>query len=101
MFQVFLTGNNSDHFTISPTSVQGRADIRVRVAQPLDYENIRSYSFSLYANESLSEHVGFARIFIDLINENDNRPVFSSPLYNISLPEDTPPGTSLIQIIVG
>ncbi|XP_062375049.1 cadherin-23 [Sardina pilchardus] len=98
MFQVFLTGNNSDHFTISPTSVQGRADIRVRVAVPLDFENIRTYSFSLYANESLSEHVGFARVFIDLINENDNRPIFSSPLYNISLPEDTPPGTSLIQI---
>ncbi|XP_048125122.1 cadherin-23-like [Alosa alosa] len=90
MFQVFLTGNNSDHFTISPTSVQGRADIRVRVAIPLDFETIRTYSFS---------HVGFARVFIDLVNENDNRPIFSSPLYNISLPEDTPPGTSLIQII--
>uniref|UniRef100_A0A8C8K301 Cadherin domain-containing protein n=1 Tax=Oncorhynchus tshawytscha TaxID=74940 RepID=A0A8C8K301_ONCTS len=47
MFQVFLTGNNSDHFTISPTAVQGRADIRMRVAVPLDYENIRAYSFSV------------------------------------------------------
>ncbi|XP_015250040.1 PREDICTED: cadherin-23-like [Cyprinodon variegatus] len=46
MFQVFLTGNNSEYFTISPTAVQGRADIRVRVALPLDYEQIRSYSFS-------------------------------------------------------
>lgn len=47
MFQVFLRGNNSDYFTISPTAVQGRADIRVRVALPLDFENIRSYSFSV------------------------------------------------------
>ncbi|KAM4607873.1 cadherin-23 isoform 2-T2 [Polymixia lowei] len=99
MFQVFLTGNNSEHFTISPTAVQGRADIRMRVAVPLDYENIRSYSFSLYANESMSDHVGFARIFIDLINENDNRPIFSKPLYNISLPENTPRGTSLLRIL--
>ncbi|KAI1894530.1 hypothetical protein AGOR_G00116740, partial [Albula goreensis] len=98
MFQVFITGNNSDHFTISPTSVQGRADIRMRVAVPLDYENIRSYSFSLYANESLSEHVGFARVHIDLTNENDNRPIFSKALYNISLPENTSRGTSLVQI---
>ncbi|KAL0178512.1 hypothetical protein M9458_027406, partial [Cirrhinus mrigala] len=52
----------------------------------------------MYANESLSEHVGFARVFIDLINENDNRPIFSQALYNISLPESTPPGTSLLQI---
>ncbi|XP_072533494.1 cadherin-23 [Salminus brasiliensis] len=98
MFEVILMGNNSDHFTISPTSVQGRADIRVRVAVPLNFETIRSYSFSLYANESLSEHVGFARVFIDLINENDNRPVFSQTLYNISLPESTSTGTSLLQI---
>ncbi|MBN3298988.1 CAD23 protein, partial [Amia calva] len=47
MFQVFLTGNNSEHFTISPTSVQGRADIRVRVAVPLDFETINGYQFSV------------------------------------------------------
>nr|XP_054605830.1 cadherin-23 isoform X1 [Nothobranchius furzeri] len=99
MFQVYMTGNNSEYFSISPTSVQGRADIRVRVAMPLDYETIRSFSFSLYANESLAEHVGFARVFIDLINENDNRPIFSQPLYNISYPENTPVGTSLLQVL--
>lgn len=32
---------------MSPTAVQGRADIRMRVAMPLDYEHIRSYSFSV------------------------------------------------------
>ncbi|XP_046692113.1 cadherin-23 isoform X2 [Silurus meridionalis] len=98
MFEVILMGNNSDHFTISPTSVQGRADIRVRVAVPLDFETIRSYSFSLYANESVAEHVGFAQVFIDLLNENDNRPVFSQLLYNISLLESTATGTSLVRI---
>uniref|UniRef100_A0A3Q2DLG3 Cadherin-23 n=1 Tax=Cyprinodon variegatus TaxID=28743 RepID=A0A3Q2DLG3_CYPVA len=55
MFQVFLTGNNSEYFTISPTAVQGRADIRVRVALPLDYEQIRSYSFSV----SFPFHFGY------------------------------------------
>ncbi|XP_035848378.1 cadherin-23 isoform X4 [Sander lucioperca] len=99
MFQVFLTGNNSEYFAISPTAVQGRADIRIRVAIPLDFERIPSFSFSLYANESISDHVGFARVFIDLINENDNRPIFSRPLYNITLPENTPPGTSMLRIL--
>lgn len=32
---------------MSPTAVQGRADIRMRVAMPLDYEHIRRYSFSV------------------------------------------------------
>ncbi|XP_056292166.1 cadherin-23-like [Pseudoliparis swirei] len=99
MFQVVLRGNHSEYFTISPTAVQGRADIRVRVALPLDYENIRSYSFSLYANESMSDHVGFARVFIELVNDNDNRPIFSRPLYNISLPEDSRAGTSLLRVL--
>lgn len=44
--------------------------------------------------------MGFARVFIDLLNENDNRPIFSQALYNISLLESTAPGTSLLQIKV-
>lgn len=63
--------------------------------------NIRLAIFpQLYANESMSDHVGFARVFIELINENDNRPIFSKPLYNISIPENTAPGTPLLRILV-
>ncbi|MGH0133506.1 UNVERIFIED_CONTAM: hypothetical protein FKN15_054336 [Acipenser sinensis] len=99
MFQVFLTGNNSDHFIISPTSVQGRADIRIRVAEPLDFESVSSYRFSLLANETASEHAGFARIQIDLINENDNRPTFTKSLYNASLFENATVGTAVLQVL--
>ncbi|RXM29774.1 Cadherin-23 [Acipenser ruthenus] len=100
MFQVFLTGNNSDHFIISPTSVQGRADIRIRVAEPLDFERVSSYRFSLLANETASEHAGFARVQIDLINENDNRPIFTKSLYNASLFENTTVGTAVLQVLL-
>lgn len=54
MFQVFLTGNNSEYFTLSPTAVQGRAVITMRVAVPLDYERIRSYSFSVSFHRAAS-----------------------------------------------
>ncbi len=60
MFQVFLTGNNSEYFTISPTAVQGRADIRMRVAMPLDFEHIRSYSFSVSFSYSLSYEFSYS-----------------------------------------
>ncbi|XP_078387064.1 cadherin-23 [Cetorhinus maximus] len=99
MFDVQLVGNNSDHFTISPTSGQGRIDIRVRVAVPLDYERISHYEFSLFANETSSEHVGFARVKIDLVNENDNRPIFSQPLYNMSLLENASVGVSVVGVV--
>ncbi|XP_069741657.1 cadherin-23 isoform X3 [Narcine bancroftii] len=99
MFDVQLLGNNSDHFTISPTSGQGRVDLRMRVAVPLDYERIAHYKFSLFANETLSDHVGFARVKIDLVNENDNRPVFSQPLYNVSLYENVSVGITVVDVI--
>ncbi|XP_069741668.1 cadherin-23 isoform X14 [Narcine bancroftii] len=100
MFDVQLLGNNSDHFTISPTSGQGRVDLRMRVAVPLDYERIAHYKFSLFANETLSDHVGFARVKIDLVNENDNRPVFSQPLYNVSLYENVSVGITVVDVII-
>ncbi|XP_072881460.1 cadherin-23 [Hemitrygon akajei] len=99
MFDVQLIGNNSDHFTISPTSSQGKVDIRMRVAVPLDFERIAHYEFSLFANETFSDHVGFARVKIDLINENDNRPVFSQPLYNVSLYENATVGITVVGVI--
>lgn len=66
----------------------------------LEHDILLVVSPQLFANESMSDHVGFARVFIEIINENDNRPIFSRPLYNISLPENTPPGTSLLRILV-
>ncbi|EPY83733.1 hypothetical protein CB1_000533015 [Camelus ferus] len=99
MFEVYLVGNNSHHFIISPTSVQGKADIRIRVAIPLDYETVDRYDFDLFANESVPDHVGYARVKITLINENDNRPIFSQPLYNISLYENITMGTSVLTVL--
>ncbi|KAM9232185.1 cadherin-23 isoform 2-T2 [Leptosomus discolor] len=98
IFEVYLVGNNSNHFIISPTSIQGKADIRIRVAVPLDFETIPRYKFSLFANESIPDHVGFARVKINLINENDNRPIFSKALYNVSLFENTTLGTTVLQV---
>lgn len=37
---------------------------------------------------------------INLLNENDNRPVFSKPLYNVSLPENATVGTTVLQVHV-
>uniref|UniRef100_G1S2I8 Cadherin-23 n=1 Tax=Nomascus leucogenys TaxID=61853 RepID=G1S2I8_NOMLE len=99
MFEVYLVGNNSHHFIISPTSIQGKADIRIRVAIPLDYETVDRYDFDLFANESVPDHVGYAKVKITLINENDNRPIFSQPLYNISLYENVTVGTSVLTVL--
>uniref|UniRef100_A0ACB8F982 Cadherin-23 n=1 Tax=Sphaerodactylus townsendi TaxID=933632 RepID=A0ACB8F982_9SAUR len=54
----------------------------------------------LFANESMPDHVGFARVKINLINENDNRPIFSQVLYNISLFENVTVGTTILKVLV-
>lgn len=57
-------------------------------------------SIQLFANESVPDHVGFARVKINLINENDNRPIFSQVLYNISLFENVTVGTTILKVLV-
>lgn len=54
----------------------------------------------LFANESVPDHVGYAKVKIALINENDNRPIFSQPLYNVSLYENVTVGTSVLTVLV-
>uniref|UniRef100_A0A674I3G3 Cadherin domain-containing protein n=1 Tax=Terrapene triunguis TaxID=2587831 RepID=A0A674I3G3_9SAUR len=55
-------------------------------------------SAQLFANESMPDHVGFARVKINLINENDNRPIFSQVLYNVSLFENVTVGITVLRV---
>ena len=48
----------------------------------------------------MPDHVGYAKVKIALINENDNRPIFSQPLYNVSLYENVTLGTSVLTVLV-
>lgn len=48
----------------------------------------------------MPDHVGYAKVKITLINENDNRPIFSQPLYNVSLYENVTVGTSVLTVLV-
>lgn len=38
MFEVYVVGNDSQHFIISSPSVHGKADIHIWVAIPIAYE---------------------------------------------------------------
>lgn len=51
MFKVYLVGDDSQHSHYLPTSVQGKADIHIQVAVPLDCETMDRYDFDLFARE--------------------------------------------------
>lgn len=39
-----------------------------------------------------------AAVVVFVVDENDHAPKFDSPLYRKTIPEDTPPGTSVTQV---
>ena len=63
----------------------------------LDRERRGSFTFRLVALDGggLS---GSLRVTVDVIDVNDNNPRFDNASYNVAIPEDTPPGTTVIRV---
>ena len=64
----------------------------------LDYETNNSYRLQLEAVDLTTTLTGRATLDIQVLDENDNRPVFSQALYQTSLTENSDTGTSVEQV---
>ncbi|XP_068705618.1 cadherin-23-like isoform X2 [Montipora foliosa] len=92
-FAYSLSGKDSKDFTIDPSSGL------LRINASLDYEQGKfNYTFKVFANETDTAEVlsGVATVTVELINVNDNEPVFEKNLYNFTIDEDAP-----IDFVVG
>lgn len=74
-------GNINDSFLIENTTG------RIRVNVQLDYELIEQYNLTVRAFDGLFED--FAIVYISILNENDERPVFKPYLKDIEIKEET------------
>ncbi|KAK4293966.1 hypothetical protein Pmani_033374 [Petrolisthes manimaculis] len=93
-----LSGDPKKNFTIRPLTGQ------ILPTAPLDFEaidqegDIRYFNLTIKAFDlgepPLSSEVSAVVFVADV---NDNAPQFDRPLYRKAIPEDTPPGTSVIQ----
>ena len=45
-----------------------------------------------------SVHTARTTVGIKVLDENEHEPTFDKPFYQVSLPEMTPPGTSIVQV---
>ncbi|XP_064780345.1 protocadherin-15-like [Oncorhynchus masou masou] len=78
----------------------------ISTAKPLDYEANGSYSLRVEADSmGLAESnlrapskTNTARVFIDVLDENDHSPVFTKPLYLGGVAEDAKTFTSVLQV---
>ncbi|XP_007669727.1 protocadherin-19 isoform X1 [Ornithorhynchus anatinus] len=69
------------------------------VERPLDRETQARYTYRLTARDGGDPpRQGSAALTIRVTDSNDNHPVFAQPAYAVSLPEDAPPRTPVIQL---
>ncbi|XP_067113778.1 protocadherin Fat 3 [Osmerus mordax] len=68
----------------------------VVIARPLDAEVQSVYNMTVQVTDGTN--VATTQVFIRVLDSNDNTPVFSQPTYDLSVSEDTPADTELLQV---
>ncbi len=65
----------------------------------LDYELVKSYSFLVMATDDGQEPLSnTSQVYIEVLDLNDNPPLFDAELYRVSIPENSILSTSVFQI---
>ncbi|ALC44966.1 Cad74A [Drosophila busckii] len=78
----------------------GNYTARVALKQPLDFESRPSYIMTIVASDSALENrlSSFATISINVVDVQDQLPVFTNAPYSATVPENTPPGVSILSV---
>ncbi|NWU98686.1 CAD23 protein, partial [Upupa epops] len=91
----FITGGNQDgKFSV------GFRDGVVRTVVSLDRETVASYTLILEAIDNGptgNRRTGTATVYVTILDVNDNRPIFLQSSYEVSVPEDIPATSSIVQ----
>ncbi|GFR97028.1 fat cadherin, partial [Elysia marginata] len=82
-------GDHLDQFEVHNTG-------ELFVNRPLDREKIARYRLRIAATDGV--HVTFATVTVDVLDDNDNAPVFEQPLYKSTQNEDIAKGTAFLQV---
>ncbi|XP_045069650.1 protocadherin beta-16-like [Coregonus clupeaformis] len=83
-----LTQQNAMVFTLSPSSGE------IRVSGLIDYEKTKQFQINVIAKDigGLSKS---CKVIIEVIDVNDNPPVIALTSFSNTIPEDSPPGTTV------
>lgn len=65
----------------------------------IDYESIKQIYVNAYVTDTgIPQLTSTAEIIVDIVNANDNEPVFSLPEYRFTVPENSAKGTFIGKI---
>lgn len=66
----------------------------IRTKSRIDYESIKQILFNAYVTDTgIPQLTATAEIIVDIINTNDNDPIFNLPEYQMNVLENSPKGT--------
>ncbi|XP_055843271.1 cadherin-23 [Episyrphus balteatus] len=92
--------NANQVFSVSPTVSQGRTPVVVKIldSSKLDYDvkdpSLRIFEFDLVALVN-GEEKSSARVIVNLLDANDNSPIFQQNAYRFKIEENRPGGTKI------
>ena len=88
-----LSGNDRGDFLINVTSGA------ITVAAQLDREIVETYSFTVSVSDSgVPSHTSTAMVEITISDEGDNPPRFTSTSFSTNVSENSPQGTTVLQV---
>ncbi|XP_015266620.1 PREDICTED: protocadherin gamma-A10-like [Gekko japonicus] len=92
--------SNSSHFSlVVETSVKGKQYAKLVLERPLDREELASQNLILTAYDGgHPAKTGTTQVHVVVLDANDNAPIFSQRIYEVSWREDIPIGTTVIRL---
>ncbi len=67
------------------------------VTRPLDYETQQYYILTAKAQDGGGQ-VSTVRVYFNVLDVNDNPPIFNTSVYSTSVSESLPPGSSIVTV---
>ncbi|XP_053541570.1 protocadherin gamma-A10 isoform X6 [Ictalurus punctatus] len=94
------TLNPTDHFTLKELfRNDGSKYVAMVLKTPLDREHQEEHQLILTAFDGGSpQKSGTVKITVTVLDANDNSPVFSQPIYRVSLPENIPKDSLVVTV---
>ncbi|XP_062835558.1 protocadherin gamma-B1 isoform X30 [Anolis carolinensis] len=92
--------DTNQYFVLDMTERQsGKTYVKLVLKKQLDHESESIFHLTLMALDGgKSPKTGTVKIWITVIDVNDNSPVFSQELYTVNLKENTPRGSLVVQV---
>ena len=71
----------------------------IYTAQVLNKTVQKYYNLTIIAlDQGIPQMHGFGEIFVEVLDANDQTPIFTEPVYTVSFPEISPAGTTFLQV---